>query len=183
VLGKPRQKSPSNFLQLLLNPISEIPPSAVQTSGQNGPLLAARLLRSGRLTTGWCAMRQYGREKNISRPMTTLRLSLDIHSALQYLLCMAIVTALVKPLGGYMARVFSRKKTLLDRLSFTYRRTFGMRSCVPGQRQPGTFIEFSSQAKRSVPTRSAGGVLGWLLAATESNHAVGSESSSHPGVA
>jgi potassium-transporting ATPase potassium-binding subunit len=40
----------------------------------------------------------------------------DIYSALQYLLFVAITTALVKPLGGYMARVFSRKKTLLDRL-------------------------------------------------------------------
>jgi hypothetical protein len=52
-----------------------------------------------------------------------------------------------------------------------------------GQPQRGTVIEFSSQAKKSDPTRPAGGVPGWLLAATESNHAVGSESSSHPGVA
>jgi hypothetical protein len=52
-----------------------------------------------------------------------------------------------------------------------------------GQPQPGTVIEFSSQAKESVPTRPDGGVLGWLQAATESNHAVGSESSSPPGVA
>jgi hypothetical protein len=40
-----------------------------------------------------------------------------------------------------------------------------------GQPQPGTVVEFSSQAKKSVP------------AAPESNHSVGSESSSHPGVA
>jgi hypothetical protein len=52
-----------------------------------------------------------------------------------------------------------------------------------GQPQPGTVIEFSSQAKKPVSTRPAGEVLGWLPAATESNHAVGSESSSHPGVA
>jgi hypothetical protein len=52
-----------------------------------------------------------------------------------------------------------------------------------GQPQPGTVIEFSSQARKSVPTRPAGGVLRWLLAATESNHTVGSESSSHPEVA
>ena len=45
------------------------------------------------------------------------------------------------------------------------------------------YQRFSSQAKKSVPTGPAGGVLGWLLVATESNHAVGSESSSHPGVA
>ena len=52
-----------------------------------------------------------------------------------------------------------------------------------GQPQPGTVIELSSEAKKSVPTRPVGGVLGWPLAATESNHAVGSESPSHPGVA
>jgi len=44
-------------------------------------------------------------------------------------------------------------------------------------------IEFSSQGKKSLPTRPAGGVLGWLLAARESNNTVGSESSSHPEVA
>ncbi len=41
---------------------------------------------------------------------------MDLYSALQYLLFVAIVTALVKPLGGYMERVFSRKRTALDRL-------------------------------------------------------------------
>ena len=51
------------------------------------------------------------------------------------------------------------------------------------QPQPGTVIEFSSQAKKSLPTRPVGWVLGWVLAATESNHTVGSESSSHPEVA
>jgi K+-transporting ATPase ATPase A chain len=40
----------------------------------------------------------------------------DIFSAIQYLLFLAIVTVLVKPLGGYMERVFSRKQTALDRL-------------------------------------------------------------------
>jgi K+-transporting ATPase ATPase A chain len=40
----------------------------------------------------------------------------DLSSATQYLLFLAIVTTLVKPLGGYMERVFSRKHTLLDRL-------------------------------------------------------------------
>ena len=52
-----------------------------------------------------------------------------------------------------------------------------------GQLQMGTVIEFSAQAKKSVPTRPVGEVLGRLLAATEPNHAVGSDSSSHPGVA
>ncbi|MBZ5654034.1 MAG: potassium-transporting ATPase subunit KdpA [Acidobacteriia bacterium] len=41
---------------------------------------------------------------------------MDLYSAIQYLLFLAIVTSLVKPLGGYMARVFSRKRTPLDRL-------------------------------------------------------------------
>ena len=41
---------------------------------------------------------------------------MDLFSAIQYLLFLAIVTVLVKPLGGYMERVFSRKQTGLDRL-------------------------------------------------------------------
>jgi K+-transporting ATPase ATPase A chain len=40
----------------------------------------------------------------------------DLFSATQFLLFLAIVTALVKPLGGYMERVFSGKRTLLDPL-------------------------------------------------------------------
>jgi hypothetical protein len=44
----------------------------------------------------------------------------------------------------------------------------------PAQPQPGKLIEFCSRAKTSVST-PAGGVLGWLLAAPESNHAVGIE--------
>jgi potassium-transporting ATPase potassium-binding subunit len=40
----------------------------------------------------------------------------DLFSVTQYLLFLAIVTVLVKPLGGYMERVFSGKRTLLDRL-------------------------------------------------------------------
>jgi potassium-transporting ATPase potassium-binding subunit len=39
----------------------------------------------------------------------------DFYSAAQYLLFLVIVTALVKPLGGYMERVFSRQRTALDR--------------------------------------------------------------------
>ena len=41
---------------------------------------------------------------------------MNLLSAIQYLLFLAVVTALVKPLGGYMERVFSRKQTALDRL-------------------------------------------------------------------
>ena len=43
------------------------------------------------------------------------------------------------------------------------------------QPQPGKVIEFSSQAKKSVPTRPAGEVLGWLLTVTGSDLAVGIE--------
>jgi len=39
----------------------------------------------------------------------------DLFSATQYLLCLVIVSILVKPLGGYLERVFSRKHTALDR--------------------------------------------------------------------
>src|SRR5260370_8627754 len=40
----------------------------------------------------------------------------DFYSAAQYLLFLVIVTVLVKPLGGYMDRVFSRQRTALDQL-------------------------------------------------------------------
>jgi potassium-transporting ATPase potassium-binding subunit len=46
----------------------------------------------------------------------------DFYSAIQYVLFAVIVTALVKPLGGYMERVFSRQRTLLDRF------------CLPAER-------------------------------------------------
>ncbi len=40
---------------------------------------------------------------------------MDLYSVIQYLLFLVIVTTLVKPLGGYMQRVFSRDRTALDR--------------------------------------------------------------------
>jgi K+-transporting ATPase ATPase A chain len=40
----------------------------------------------------------------------------NLHSALEYLLFLVIVTALVKPLGRYMEKVFSAQRTALDRL-------------------------------------------------------------------
>jgi K+-transporting ATPase ATPase A chain len=40
----------------------------------------------------------------------------DFYGAIQYVLFVGIVTVLVKPLGGYMERVFSRQRTALDRL-------------------------------------------------------------------
>ena len=47
---------------------------------------------------------------------------MDFYSASQYALFVVIVTVLVKPLGGYMDRVFSKQHTALDRL------------CVPVER-------------------------------------------------
>ena len=41
---------------------------------------------------------------------------MDLYSALQYALFLVIVTALVRPLGQYLERVFSRKATALDRV-------------------------------------------------------------------
>ena len=40
--------------------------------------------------------------------------AMDLYSIVQYGLFLAIVTVMVKPLGGYMERVFSGKKTVLD---------------------------------------------------------------------
>ncbi len=42
--------------------------------------------------------------------------SVDFYSVAQYLLFLVIVTVLVKPLGGYVERVFSRSPTILDRV-------------------------------------------------------------------
>jgi K+-transporting ATPase ATPase A chain len=50
-------------------------------------------------------------------PSSCYRVGLvDFYSAIQYVLFVVIVTALVEPLGGYMERVFSRQPTALDRL-------------------------------------------------------------------
>jgi hypothetical protein len=42
------------------------------------------------------------------------RSTMDLYSIVQYVLFLAIVTVMVKPLGGYMERVLSRKTTVLD---------------------------------------------------------------------
>jgi K+-transporting ATPase ATPase A chain len=47
---------------------------------------------------------------------------MNVYSAAQYTLFLSIVTLCVKPLGGYMQRVFARRRTALDRL------------CVPVER-------------------------------------------------
>jgi K+-transporting ATPase ATPase A chain len=54
----------------------------------------------------------------------------DPFSAIQYLLFLAMVTASVKPLGGYMERVFSRKQTFLDRLCLPIERLIYRLSAV-----------------------------------------------------
>ncbi len=41
---------------------------------------------------------------------------LDLYSAAQYVLFLVLVTVLVRPLGGYLERVFSGKPTILDRV-------------------------------------------------------------------
>jgi hypothetical protein len=43
------------------------------------------------------------------------------------------------------------------------------------QAQPAKLIEFCSREKASISIPPVGGALGWLLAATESDHAVGIE--------
>jgi hypothetical protein len=60
-------------------------------------------------------------------------------------------------------------------IEFYTPKTFRNPFVRPAQPQPGKLIEFSSQAKKSAPTRPAGGVLTWLLEATEPNRAVGGE--------
>ncbi|MFZ0797760.1 MAG: hypothetical protein WAM98_08220 [Terriglobales bacterium] len=40
---------------------------------------------------------------------------MDLCSAIQSVLFVVIVAALVEPLGGYMERVFSRERTAFDR--------------------------------------------------------------------
>ena len=47
---------------------------------------------------------------------------MNVFSGIQCLVFVVVVTACVKPLGGYMHRVFSRRRTVLDRL------------CVPAER-------------------------------------------------
>lgn len=41
---------------------------------------------------------------------------MDFYSTVQYVLFVVIVTLCVSPLGGYMHRVFTRRRTVLDRV-------------------------------------------------------------------
>jgi potassium-transporting ATPase potassium-binding subunit len=62
----------------------------------------------------------------------------DLYSAIQYVLFVALVTILVKPLGGYMERVFSRKRTVLDRFCLPVERLINRITAVdPEAEMPG----------------------------------------------
>ena len=73
---------------------------------------------------------------------------MDLYSAIQYGLFVAIVTILVKPLGGYMERVFSRKRTVLDRFCVPVERLIYRITAVdaeaemPGQEYAKCFVLF-----------------------------------------
>jgi hypothetical protein len=60
-------------------------------------------------------------------------------------------------------------------IEFYVPKTFRNPFVRTAQPQPGKLIEFCSEATKSVPTLPASGVLGWLLAVTESDLAVGIE--------
>ena len=49
---------------------------------------------------------------------------MNAHNLLQYVVFLLIVTALVKPLGGYMEKVFSARRTAMDRLCVPVERLF-----------------------------------------------------------
>ncbi|HXX19238.1 MAG TPA: potassium-transporting ATPase subunit KdpA [Candidatus Acidoferrum sp.] len=68
---------------------------------------------------------------------------MNLYSLLQYLLFLAIITALVKPLGGYMERVFSGKGTMLDRLCLPVERLVYRAAGVDPARQM-TFVEYAA---------------------------------------
>jgi hypothetical protein len=60
-------------------------------------------------------------------------------------------------------------------IEFYVPRSFQNPFARAAQPQPGKVIEFCSQPKTSVPTRSAGGVLAWLLVEAEPDLVVGVE--------
>jgi K+-transporting ATPase ATPase A chain len=64
-------------------------------------------------------------------------------NATQYLLFLAVVTALVMPLGGYMERVFSRKQTALDRLCLPVERSI-YRFCAVNPDVEMTGLEYAT---------------------------------------
>ena len=73
---------------------------------------------------------------------------MDLYSAIQYGLFLAIVTLLVEPLGGYMERVFSSQPTALDRLCLPVERLIYRITAVdptvemPGKEYATCFVLF-----------------------------------------
>ena len=67
---------------------------------------------------------------------------MNLRSAVQYLFFIAIVTVLVKPLGGYVQRVFSGRRTVLDRLLVPVERFIYRVAKVDPAREMG-FAEYS----------------------------------------
>lgn len=68
---------------------------------------------------------------------------MNLYSLLQYVLFLAIVTALVKPLGGYIERVFSAKRTALDRFFVPVERLLYRMAGVDPSREM-TFSEYAT---------------------------------------
>ena len=68
---------------------------------------------------------------------------MNLHSLIEYLLFLAIVTALVKPLGRYMEKVFSAKRTALDRLCRPVERLIYRVSGIDPAREMG-FAEYAA---------------------------------------
>ena len=67
---------------------------------------------------------------------------MNVSSAIQYLLFVVIVTVCVKPLGGYMHRVFAQRRTLLDRLCVPVERWIYLLAGVDPsvEMEPGKYI-------------------------------------------
>ncbi|HXZ11109.1 MAG TPA: potassium-transporting ATPase subunit KdpA, partial [Candidatus Sulfotelmatobacter sp.] len=68
---------------------------------------------------------------------------MSAHSWLQFLFFLAVVTALVKPLGGYMERVFSAKRTALDVLCLPIEKLLYRATGINPDREM-TFAEYAA---------------------------------------
>jgi potassium-transporting ATPase potassium-binding subunit len=67
----------------------------------------------------------------------------SFYSLIQYLLFLVVVTALVKPLGGYVEKVFSRRRSALDGLCLPIEKLIYRICGVDSEREMG-FVEYSS---------------------------------------
>ena len=68
---------------------------------------------------------------------------MNLHSLIQYVLFLVIVTALVKPLGGYMEKVFSSKRSALDGLCLPVERLLYRVTGVNPDREMN-FVEYAT---------------------------------------